>query len=107
MEIGKIAASPAGDQDFGAHLVSMLEQQDFPVSLAGSQSGAEPGRQSILSYHADPGRSGNFIIPSLTWERAISLHLEAIWFMRGLRVTSSASLGTVGLNWTIQTLNAG
>jgi hypothetical protein len=41
MEIGKIAASPAGDQDLGAHLVSMLEQQDFPVSLAGSQGAHE------------------------------------------------------------------
>ncbi|MGA6963233.1 MAG: hypothetical protein WBZ51_06350, partial [Xanthobacteraceae bacterium] len=39
-------------------------------------SSAEPARQSILGYHADPGRSGNFIVPSLTWERASSLQLD-------------------------------
>jgi hypothetical protein len=32
--------------------------------------------QSVLTYHADPGRSGNFILPSLIWERARSLHLD-------------------------------
>jgi hypothetical protein len=41
MEIGKIAASPAGDQDLGADLVSMFEQQDFPAPLAGSQGAHE------------------------------------------------------------------
>ena len=39
-------------------------------------SGAEPARQSILGYHADPGRSGNFVVPSLTWDRATSLQLD-------------------------------
>jgi hypothetical protein len=39
-------------------------------------SGAEPAGQSVLSYHADPGRSGNFIVPSLTWDRASSLQLD-------------------------------
>jgi hypothetical protein len=36
-------------------------------------SGAEPAGQSVLTYHADPGRSGNFIVRSLTWDRASSL----------------------------------
>jgi hypothetical protein len=39
-------------------------------------AGAEPARQSILGYHADPGRSGNFIVPSLTSDRATSLQLD-------------------------------
>ena len=30
----------------------------------------------MLTYHGDPGRSGNFVLPSLTWERARSLHLD-------------------------------
>jgi hypothetical protein len=30
----------------------------------------------------------------------------AIWFMKGLRVSSIASLGTVPTTWTIQGLNA-
>jgi outer membrane protein assembly factor BamB len=40
-------------------------------------SSAEPARQSILGYHADPGRSGNFIVRSLTWDRATSLQLDS------------------------------
>jgi outer membrane protein assembly factor BamB len=32
--------------------------------------------QSVLSYHGNPERSGNFVVPSLTWERARSVHLE-------------------------------
>jgi hypothetical protein len=32
--------------------------------------------QSVLTYHADIGRSGHFVVPSLTWERARSLHLD-------------------------------
>src|SRR6202040_4316819 len=38
--------------------------------------GAEPAGKSVLTYHADPGRSGNFIVPSLTWDRASSLQLD-------------------------------
>jgi hypothetical protein len=34
---------------------------------------AEP-TENVLTYHADPGRSGNFVVPALTWERARSLH---------------------------------
>jgi hypothetical protein len=30
---------------------------------AAISSGAAPARQSILTYHADPGRSGNFYRP--------------------------------------------
>jgi len=43
MEIGKIAASAAGDQDLGANPVSMVEQQNFSAPLAGSQSAHESG----------------------------------------------------------------
>ncbi len=32
--------------------------------------------QSVLGYHGSPDRSGNFIVPALTWERARSLHLD-------------------------------
>ena len=32
--------------------------------------------QSVLTYHGSPDRSGNFILPSLTWEHARSLHLD-------------------------------
>jgi hypothetical protein len=32
--------------------------------------------QSVLTYHGGSDRSGNFIVPALTWERARSLHLD-------------------------------
>lgn len=35
---------------------------------------AEPA--SVLTYHKEPERSGNFVVPSLTWQRARSLHLD-------------------------------
>lgn len=31
---------------------------------------------SVLTYHGDSERSGHFIVPGLTWERARSLHLD-------------------------------
>ena len=33
--------------------------------------------QSVLTYHGDIGRSGNFVVPGLTLERARSLHLDS------------------------------
>jgi PQQ enzyme repeat len=32
--------------------------------------------QSVLTYHASAERSGNFVAPALTWERARSIHLD-------------------------------
>ncbi|MBV8507962.1 MAG: hypothetical protein JOZ11_19440 [Alphaproteobacteria bacterium] len=32
--------------------------------------------QSVLGYHGNPDRSGNFIAPALNWERARVLHLD-------------------------------
>jgi hypothetical protein len=33
--------------------------------------------QSVLAYHGDPGRSGSFVVPTLSWARARSLRLDA------------------------------
>ena len=44
-------------------------------ALAIALSGTAQG-QSVLGYHGSPERSGNFIVRSLTWERARSLHLD-------------------------------
>src|SRR6516225_6746233 len=41
-----------------------------------ASSRAEPVQQSILGYHGNSGRSGNFLLPALTWDRARSLHLD-------------------------------
>lgn len=32
---------------------------------------------SVFTYHADPGRSGNFVVPSLTYDRARSVHPDS------------------------------
>jgi len=32
--------------------------------------------QSILTYHGDASRSGNFVVPALTWDKARSVHLD-------------------------------
>jgi hypothetical protein len=32
--------------------------------------------QTVLSYHGHPDRNGNFIVPSLTWDKARQLHLD-------------------------------
>ncbi|MGI8567873.1 MAG: hypothetical protein ACR2KT_01675 [Methylocella sp.] len=39
-------------------------------------SHADPEPQCVLSYHGHPDRSGNFVVPALTWERARSLRLD-------------------------------
>src|SRR5579864_8325102 len=33
--------------------------------------------RSVLTYHGHPDRSGNFIVPALTWERARTLRLDS------------------------------
>ena len=42
----------------------------------GVPSYADPQPQSILTYHGHSDRSGNFVVPGLTWERARSVHLD-------------------------------
>ena len=32
--------------------------------------------QSVLGYHGGADRAGNFVVPSLTWERARNIHLD-------------------------------
>jgi hypothetical protein len=31
---------------------------------------------SVLTYHGDNSRTGNFVVPTLSWEKARSLHLD-------------------------------
>ena len=43
------------------------------LGLASSQAAYG---QSVLEYHGGPGRSGSFVVPSLTWERARGIHRD-------------------------------
>src|SRR6516165_5643788 len=57
-------------------LSTLVSAALITVLGAAKSSDAEPARQSVLTYHAEPSRSGNFIVPSLTWDRASSLQLD-------------------------------
>jgi hypothetical protein len=46
------------------------------VAVALSTQGASAQDQSVLTYHGDARRSGNFVIPALTYDRARSLQLD-------------------------------
>jgi hypothetical protein len=45
------------------------------VLLASLFAGAASA-QSVLTYHGDPGRSGHYIVPGLSWARAPAVHLD-------------------------------
>ncbi|MBV8089797.1 MAG: hypothetical protein JO139_09525 [Alphaproteobacteria bacterium] len=45
------------------------------VSLAIASSGVAYA-QSVLQYHGSPGRAGDFVVPSLTWERVRNIRLD-------------------------------
>ena len=41
----------------------------FPISAIAEEN-------SVLTYHGDNSRSGNFVVPALSWEKAGSVHLD-------------------------------
>ena len=51
------------------------------VLLGIAVSGTVHG-QSVPTYHANAERSGNFIVPALTWERARNIHLDSSFHPR-------------------------
>jgi hypothetical protein len=50
--------------------------------------------QSVLSYHGNQDRSGNFVVPRLTWDNARSMHLD-----EGFRARVSGQLYAQPLFW--------
>jgi len=56
--------------------------------------GAVCEEHSVATYHADIARTGNFIVPTLTWERARSLHLD-----EGFRASVSGQVYAQPLYW--------
>ena len=60
----------------------------------GVSSHADPKNQSVLSYHGHADRSGNFVVPALTWDRARSLHLD-----EGFRPRVSGHIYAQPLYW--------
>jgi outer membrane protein assembly factor BamB len=48
----------------------------FAMAAPGLCPCAASEQQSVLTYHAQPDRSGNFIVPELTFDRARTIHLN-------------------------------
>ena len=46
----------------------------FVVAISCAPAAAQ--QQSVLTYHGDPARSGNFVVPALTWQSAASVQLD-------------------------------
>jgi hypothetical protein len=44
VEVGEVAAAAAGDEDLFADAIGMIENNDAPAALAGSDGSHEPGR---------------------------------------------------------------
>jgi hypothetical protein len=66
-------------------MTSFLNRQFFAGLITALMTLALPRTcpaQSVLTYHGSPDRGGHFIVPSLSWERARSLHLDAAFHPR-------------------------
>lgn len=59
---------------YGAYLVLLLAW--FFGGAQGQAAGNEDSAQDVVEYHQDAQRSGLFVAPSLTWERARRLHAD-------------------------------
>ena len=57
--------------------------------------------QSVLSYHGSQDRSGNFVVPRLTWDNARSMHLD-----EGFRARVSGHVYAQPLFWRAPGLNS-
>lgn len=47
------------------------------ILLCGQVARAAEPATDVLSYHGDRARTGNFVIPGLSWSRARSLHIDS------------------------------
>ncbi len=69
----------------GTQIVSLIPVRISFVfllaTLLGLNCPTEAGAQerSVLTYHGDTSRSGNLVVPLLTWERARSVHLDRVF----------------------------
>jgi outer membrane protein assembly factor BamB len=52
----------------------------FALAIAPIPAIAE--ENSVLTYHGDNSRSGNFVVPALSWEKARSVHLDRMFDAR-------------------------
>ena len=86
--VGRPRGHPIGGADMrsGSNGVVMRARKALSiwlglVLLGHTSSGGAYG-QSVLEYHGSPGRSGIFVVPSLTWERARGMHQDLAFHAR-------------------------
>jgi len=48
----------------------------FAMAAGSLVASTTAGEQSVLTYHGQPGRSGKFVVPALSFERARALHMD-------------------------------
>ncbi len=53
----------------------------FAVAMSAAPATAQQ-QQSVLTYHGDAGRSGNFVVPALTWQNAASVEPDGAFAAR-------------------------
>src|SRR5271166_4281012 len=63
---------------FLAHRVLLLAWlvAGTPVYAAGTGDGDPGATREVLEYHQNAARTGLFIVPSLTWDRARNVHRD-------------------------------
>lgn len=76
-------------------LLAVLLASAAPVHAASGQS-------TVLSHHGGPDRSGHFVVPALTWERARSLRLD-----QSFRPRVSGHVHAQPLYWRAEGAGAG
>ncbi len=64
------------------------------IALSAIGSACAADNRSILTYHGAPNRSGNFVVPALTVERARGTHLDS-----GFQAKLSGHLYAQPLYW--------
>ena len=71
------------------------------LALAISLESAAAQQNSMLTYHGDASRSGNFVVPVLTWDKARSVHLDPSFDARvaGPPLCSAALLAGSGFEY--------
>src|SRR5207237_117852 len=76
-----IRFSPLRWRFSGPNRIFSLRAGKPPVSWLGTLllavvTGGAAHAQSVLTYHGSPDRSGHYMVPALTWERARTVHLD-------------------------------
>src|SRR5215472_7367219 len=61
----------------GSKMRSVLNAAMVYLTLGASLAQAGSATLSVTEYHDGPDRSGHYIVPGLTWDRARNVHMDA------------------------------